>query len=138
MRSEIKELLEQGWGPQEIKKARRILAEMGEPIFISTTTDVDPEKLRRLMADAAWGPITICEQATVTVTAAVDVETLARDLHEAGREAVEKGATVAAAHHGEKTRTFLGWDEITEEARDGRRIQARWLLDHYHMNKITP
>lgn len=63
------------------------------------------------------------------------VESLARDLHEAGREAVEKGATVAAAHHGEKTRTFLGWDEITEEAREGRRIQARWLLERYHVVK---
>jgi hypothetical protein len=61
----------------------------------------------------------------------LSVEELARELHEAGREAVEKGATVAADHHGEKARTFLGWEEITENAREGRRIQARYLLERY-------
>jgi hypothetical protein len=61
----------------------------------------------------------------------IDIEILAKELHEAGREAVVKGATVAADHHGEKTRTFLEWDEITENAREGRRIQARYLLDKF-------
>jgi hypothetical protein len=61
----------------------------------------------------------------------VDIETLAKELHEAGREAVEKGATVAAEKFGEKTRVFLPWDEITEQAREGRRIQARYLLKKY-------
>lgn len=65
----------------------------------------------------------------------MDVETLARELHEAGREAVEKGATVAADKFGEKTRTFLSWDEITENAREGRRIQAGYLLKRF---KIEP
>lgn len=58
-------------------------------------------------------------------------EELARELHEAGREAVEKGATVAAAKFGDQSRRFMDWDEITEEARDGRRIQARYLLGKY-------
>ena len=59
------------------------------------------------------------------------IERLARELHEAGREAVEAGATVAADHHGEKARRFLGWDEITENAREGRRIQARYLIRRF-------
>jgi len=56
------------------------------------------------------------------------IEELAKELHEAGREAVEKGATVAADHFGEKTRKFLSWEEISENAREGRRIQAMYLL----------
>jgi len=67
----------------------------------------------------------------------VDVESLARELHEAGREAVEKGATVAADKFGEKTRTFLSWDELTENAREGRRIQARYLLRRYKIELLV-
>ncbi|WP_188055609.1 hypothetical protein [Oryzomonas rubra] len=62
-------------------------------------------------------------------------EELAKALHEAGRAAVEQGATVAAEKFGEKTRKFLEWDEITEPAREGRRIQAAWLQEHF---TITP
>jgi hypothetical protein len=65
----------------------------------------------------------------------IDIETLARELHEAGRAAVEQGATVAAAKFGDPSRKFLEWDEITEEAREGRRIQARYLLNKF---TITP
>ncbi len=61
----------------------------------------------------------------------MNIEDLAKELHEAGREAVEKGATVASDKFGEKTRTFMGWDEITENAREGRRIQAKYLLERY-------
>jgi hypothetical protein len=61
----------------------------------------------------------------------MDVEILAKALHEAGREAVEKGATVAADKFGEQTRTFLSWEEISENAKEGRRIQARYLLNHF-------
>lgn len=63
------------------------------------------------------------------------VEELSRALHEAGREAVIAGATVAAERHGEKTRTFIEWDDLTEKAREGRRIQARYLIERYD---ITP
>ena len=37
----------------------------------------------------------------------LDVESLAKQLHEAGREAVLNGNTVAADKFGEKTRKFL-------------------------------
>lgn len=65
----------------------------------------------------------------------MEVEDLAMDLHEAGRAAVEAGNTVAAEKFGEQTRKFLEWDEITEPAKDGRRIQAKYLLARYD---ITP
>jgi hypothetical protein len=61
----------------------------------------------------------------------MDVESLARELHEAGREAVVAGATVAAEKFGEKTRAFIEWDDCTETVREGRRIQAQWLLNKY-------
>ena len=61
----------------------------------------------------------------------VDIDVLAHELHEAGRAAVEAGNTVAAEKFGEQTRKFMEWDEITEPAREGRRIQARYLLDKF-------
>ena len=64
-----------------------------------------------------------------------NIEDLAKDLHEAGRAAVEAGNTVAATKFGEQTRKFLEWDEISEEAREGRRIQAVWFMNNYHMRK---
>lgn len=57
----------------------------------------------------------------------VDVETLARELHEAGRAAVEAGAVVNKV----PGQLFQEWDQITEQAREGRRIQARYLLEHH-------
>jgi hypothetical protein len=68
----------------------------------------------------------------------VELETLARDLHEAGREAVVKGATVAAGSFGEKSRTFIEWDDLPDEAREGRRIQARWLASRYSITLKAP
>lgn len=59
------------------------------------------------------------------------VELLAKELHEAGRAAVEAGNTVAATKFGEKTRTFLEWGDIDEVAREGRRIQAKYLLTKF-------
>ena len=61
----------------------------------------------------------------------INVETLARELHESGREAVESGQTVAAQNFGDETRRFLEWHEISEKARDGRRVQARYLIKHF-------
>ena len=63
----------------------------------------------------------------------MDIEQLAKELHEAGRDAVEKGATVAADKFGEKTRVFMGWDEISENAKEGRRLQAKYLLERYRI-----
>jgi len=56
----------------------------------------------------------------------VDVESLARELHEAGREAVMLGMVV-----NNLGKPFLGWNEIPEHAREGRRIQARYLLNRF-------
>lgn len=69
------------------------------------------------------------------ITLCTNIENLAKELHEAGRAAVEAGNTVAAEKFGEQTRKFLEWGEITELARDGRRIQAKYLLARY---AITP
>ena len=55
-----------------------------------------------------------------------DVNRFARALHEAGREAVEKGATVNPTGG-----RFLDWDELSDAAREGRRIQARNILKRY-------
>ena len=58
----------------------------------------------------------------------IDVETLPKELHEAGRAAVEAGATVNPTGG-----RFLEWDEISEHAREGRRIQARHLLEKFRI-----
>jgi hypothetical protein len=60
--------------------------------------------------------------------------TLARDLHEAARESVEKGMTVAASISNEKTFKFKEWSEIDEIAREGRRMQAAYLLERYFIS----
>lgn len=65
-----------------------------------------------------------------------NIDYLAKELHEAGRAAVESGATVAAEKFGEKTRKFIEWEELTETAREGRRIQARYLLSRFFV--VTP
>mgnify|MGYP006905632481 CR=1 FL=1 len=51
------------------------------------------------------------------------VERLAQALHDAGRAAVEGGLTV-----GRGPQVFVGWSDIPEAAREGRRVQARVLL----------
>ena len=68
----------------------------------------------------------------------IDVESLAKDLHEAGRAAVEAGQTVAASKFGDQTRKFLEWDEISDQAREGRRIQAIYLLRKYTITPAVP
>ena len=65
----------------------------------------------------------------------IGLEMLAMELHEAGRAAVEAGNTVAAEKFGETTRKFLEWNEITEPAREGRRIQAMYLLDRFEITR---
>lgn len=59
------------------------------------------------------------------------VEDMARVLHESGREAVKRGQTVAFDKLGDSATRFVEWDEISENAREGRRCQARFLIDHY-------
>lgn len=65
----------------------------------------------------------------------IDVETLAKELHEAGREAVKAGATVSHEHHKDKVFPFIEWDDLTEHAREGRRIQARYLLAKFKIEQ---
>ena len=64
----------------------------------------------------------------------MDVETLAKSLHEAGREAVEKQAVVNPNIHTH----FLEWDELKEHMKEGRRIQARYLLTQFIIEPINP
>lgn len=59
------------------------------------------------------------------------IEALASILHEAGREAVESGSTVAAERFGEASRSFVEWKDLGESAREGRMIQARYLLARF-------
>ena len=54
----------------------------------------------------------------------MNVETLSQLLHEAGREAVEKKAVVNPNTFSK----FLEWEELEDHMREGRRIQARFLL----------
>lgn len=51
------------------------------------------------------------------------VEMLARMLHESGREAVEQHKVV-----NDLGKPFLRWHEISEDAREGRRMMARYLF----------
>ena len=47
------------------------------------------------------------------------IEELAKELHEAGREAVEKKKTVVASLGLKTPSRFLEWEEITEDAKEG-------------------
>jgi hypothetical protein len=59
---------------------------------------------------------------------AAHIELLAKDLHEAGREAVAAGQTMRG-----RAATFIEWAKIAEHVREGRRVQARWLLTRYRL-----
>lgn len=59
-----------------------------------------------------------------------DVEKLALDIHEAGREPVRLGLVVVRANI-----PFASFDEISEEAREGRRLMARFLLDRFEIKR---
>ncbi len=60
-----------------------------------------------------------------------NIEILAKELHEAGREAVLKRKTVTASDLKIKTpNKFIEWKDLSEDAKEGRRIQARWLFSN--------
>lgn len=67
----------------------------------------------------------------MTLVEVQDVEYMAQAIHESGRRSVEEGKTVAAEKYGETTRKFLAWKDISETAREGRRIQARDFLERF-------
>lgn len=62
-----------------------------------------------------------------------DVETLARWLHEAGRAAVLANQVVNVV----PGQGFQEWDALPERGREGRRIQARWLLERFAITRRT-
>ena len=62
----------------------------------------------------------------------VSEEFLARELHEAGREAVEKGMTANVNDQNVKVE-FIEWDQSPEFVKEGRRVQARYLLNHFRV-----
>ena len=62
-----------------------------------------------------------------------DVEMLAMELHEAGRKAFDAGTTVAQAQQKDKAFPFVEWDELTEQAKEGKRIQARHLIEKFRI-----
>lgn len=62
-----------------------------------------------------------------------DVEMLAMELHEAGRKAFDAGTTVAQAQQKDKAFPFVEWDELAEQAKEGKRIQARHLIEKFRI-----
>lgn len=80
-------------------------------------------------------PVSIENQFPLVCFDTLEVEELAHILHESGREAVllnkvhkKDGAPLGQI-------VFKEWDEISEDAREGRRIQARFLIKHLFMIK---
>jgi hypothetical protein len=59
------------------------------------------------------------------------VEDLAKELHESAREAVAKNLVVRTDV---PNSGFIEWDDLTEPARDGRRVQATALLGKLEIN----
>lgn len=59
----------------------------------------------------------------------MDREILGRWIHESARKAVEQGNTVAADKHGEKAFRFVEWDDLSESAKEGKRMQADFLFE---------
>ncbi len=55
-------------------------------------------------------------------------EEFAEMLHEAGREVVLKNKVVKKDGAPLGSIKFLGWNELSEDAKEGRRIQARYIL----------
>ena len=58
----------------------------------------------------------------------MEKEQLAKILHEAGRKAVLSNKVVKKDGAPLGQIKFLEWNEITEDAREGRRIQAEYIL----------
>ncbi len=54
------------------------------------------------------------------------VEKLARILHESGRKAVEQRKLY---RNDLPVKPFCEWEDLPEEAKEGRRLMARYLMD---------
>lgn len=56
------------------------------------------------------------------------LEQLAKVIHESNREAVQKQLLV-----NKLGLPFTDWDDLSEEAKEGRRLAAQFLMDRYEM-----
>jgi len=63
-----------------------------------------------------------------TETDVSELEGFAMDLHEAGREAVEKGNTVGMEKNLHKPFAWIEWIDLGPKAKEGRRSQAKYLM----------
>ena len=61
---------------------------------------------------------------------AMVIEQLAMDLHEAGREAVDKGLTQNPSG------SFVEWADSPERTKEGRRVQAKYIWLRYHLERF--
>ena len=68
----------------------------------------------------------------------MNIEKLAKELHEAGRQAVLANKVVKKDGAPLGQIKFLEWDELSEDAKEGRRIQAQYLLSKYRIEWIDP
>lgn len=59
-------------------------------------------------------------------------ERLAQMIHEAQREAVAQGKTLTRAL-GSPPYPFIEWGDLPEQAKEGRRMIARYLIGLYHI-----
>ncbi len=62
----------------------------------------------------------------------VGIDRLAKAIHEAQRECVEQGKTLTRAL-GSPPYPFIEWNDLPEQAKEGRRMQAQYLLNLYHI-----
>ena len=58
-----------------------------------------------------------------------EITELAKILHESGRRAVEQHKVV-----NDLGKPFLSWDEISEDAKEGRRMMASYILAHPNLS----
>lgn len=65
---------------------------------------------------------------------AMDMEVLARGIHEAERYAVDRGWTVVKI---DPPRPWVTFDDLPEVAREGRRRQARYFLERFIVTPRT-
>ena len=62
----------------------------------------------------------------------VGIEGFAKTIHEAQRECVAQGKTLTRAL-GSPPYPFIEWNDLPEQAKEGRRMQARYLINLYHI-----
>ncbi len=63
----------------------------------------------------------------------IDREYLAPHIHESHREQVAAGKTVAADKGLHKTFPFVEWDDVGPNAKEGVKMNADYLLEHFHI-----